>query len=62
MRRFEGSTVFVTGAAHGIGRACVERLAGGALVAIADVDEVAAQEVATALTRGAGDPHRAMHR
>ncbi len=63
-RRFEGSTVLITGAAHGIGRACAERLAGeGARVAIADVDEVAAQEVATALTRGVGDSdsHLAIH-
>ncbi len=60
--RFDGSTAFVTGAAHGIGRACAERLAHeGARVAIADVDEVDAEEVATALTRGARDPHLAIH-
>ena len=61
-RRFDGSTAFVTGAAHGIGRACAERLADeGARVAIADVAEVDAQEVATTLTRGSGDPHLAIH-
>ena len=50
MHRFEGWTAAVTGAAHGIGRACAARLASeGALVAITDLDESAADEVATGL-------------
>jgi len=61
-RRFEGSTAFVTGGAHGIGRACAQRLVHeGALVAVADVDEVAAEDVADALTRDAGAWHLAIH-
>lgn len=62
MRRLEGSTAFISGGAHGIGRACAERLAHeGALVAIADVDEGVAQEVATVLTLEAGASHLAIH-
>ena len=46
MQRFEGCVGLVTGAAHGIGRACAARLASeGAQVAVTDVDRVAADEV-----------------
>ena len=49
-RRFEDSAVMVTGAAHGIGRACALRLAEeGARVAVADLDVPAAARVATEL-------------
>jgi meso-butanediol dehydrogenase / (S,S)-butanediol dehydrogenase / diacetyl reductase len=51
--RFEGSAVLVTGAAHGIGRACAERLAGeGARVAVADLDLEAADQVVDELGAG----------
>lgn len=49
-RRFDHHTVLVTGAGHGIGRACAQRLAAeGARVAIADLDQVAAQRVCDGL-------------
>lgn len=42
--RFDGVTVLVTGAAHGIGRACASRLAAeGANVGVADLDFMAAR-------------------
>jgi meso-butanediol dehydrogenase / (S,S)-butanediol dehydrogenase / diacetyl reductase len=48
--RFAGAAALVTGGAHGIGRACAARLAEeGAHIAVADLDQTAAQEVATAL-------------
>lgn len=48
--RFDGSVVLVTGAAHGIGRACAKRLAAeGAHVMVADLDKRAADEVARQL-------------
>jgi meso-butanediol dehydrogenase/(S,S)-butanediol dehydrogenase/diacetyl reductase len=57
-RRFEGSVALVTGAAHGIGRACAERLAAeGARVLVADLDRVAADRVALELP---GRGHRAL--
>lgn len=55
--RFVGSVVLVTGAAHGIGRACAIRLATeGARVVVADLDERVADEVAQQLP---GRGHRA---
>lgn len=54
--RFDGSRVLVTGAAHGIGRACAHWLAAeGAQVVVADLDLAAASDVATALSDGSGD-------
>ena len=53
LRRFAGAAAVVTGAAHGIGLACASRLAEeGARVAIADVDQDAAGQVAVSLTDG----------
>ncbi|MFC0624107.1 SDR family NAD(P)-dependent oxidoreductase [Kribbella deserti] len=50
MRRFVGQVAFVSGAAHGIGRAAAERLAAeGAMVAVADIDTEAAADVARGL-------------
>ena len=55
MGSLEGRTAFVTGGAHGIGRACVERLqAAGAAVVFGDVDEAAGREAAESLSGGAG--------
>ena len=49
--RFVGAAVIVTGGAHGIGRACAAWLAEeGAHIAVADLDQTAAQEVAAGLT------------
>ncbi|HXH33941.1 MAG TPA: SDR family oxidoreductase [Plantibacter sp.] len=46
MRRRTGTTVLITGAGHGIGRACALRLAEeGARVAVADLDGEAAERV-----------------
>lgn len=54
MRRFEGRAAFITGGAHGIGRATARRLAQeGASVTIADVGMDTARDVEAELT-GAG--------
>lgn len=56
--RFDGSVALVTGAAHGIGRACASRLAAeGAIVVAADRDIDAARVTASALP---GDQHMAV--
>ena len=50
MKRFEGRTAFITGGAHGIGRACARRLAAeGAAVVVADIDDEAAKTAAAEL-------------
>ncbi len=57
-QRFDGSLVLVTGAAHGIGRACAVRLAAeGARVVVADLDEQAAVGVVEGLE---GQNHQAI--
>ena len=54
MKRFDGRTVLLTAAGHGIGRACAERFAAeGARVAVSDLRQDAAAETA-ALCRAAG--------
>lgn len=53
--RFAGATALVTGAARGIGRACVTRLAAeGARVAVSDLDLDVARSVAESLPESAG--------
>lgn len=55
MRRFEGRAAFITGAAHGIGRATAVRLAReGAMVTLADVDLASAQAAADEIERAGG--------
>jgi meso-butanediol dehydrogenase / (S,S)-butanediol dehydrogenase / diacetyl reductase len=50
MRRFEDRVAFITGAAHGIGRATAQRLAGeGASIVVSDIEAEAADEVAAGL-------------
>lgn len=54
MGSLEGRVAFVTGGAHGIGRACVERLrAAGAAVVFCDLDAEVGREVAEAAAGGA---------
>ena len=49
----EGRAAFVTGGAHGIGRACIERLRrAGAMVTFCDIDADAGREVEAALSEG----------
>jgi NAD(P)-dependent dehydrogenase (short-subunit alcohol dehydrogenase family) len=53
MGSLEGRVAFVTGGAHGIGRATTERLqAAGATVVFCDIDEEVGAEVADALVGG----------
>jgi NAD(P)-dependent dehydrogenase (short-subunit alcohol dehydrogenase family) len=53
MGNLDGRVAFVTGGAHGIGRACTERLqAAGATVVFCDIDEEVGTEVADALAAG----------
>ena len=55
MGSLEGRVAFVTGGAHGIGRACVERLqSAGAAVVFCDVDGETGPKVASALADGPG--------
>jgi NAD(P)-dependent dehydrogenase (short-subunit alcohol dehydrogenase family) len=55
MARFEGKVAIVTGAASGIGCATAERLAAeGATVVVADVQEEAGRDVATAIAAAGG--------
>lgn len=59
--RFDGAAAVVTGAAHGIGRACAARLADeGARVAVLDLDEAAARDVAGRLAQHGDRPHLAV--
>jgi meso-butanediol dehydrogenase / (S,S)-butanediol dehydrogenase / diacetyl reductase len=59
--RFDGAAALVTGAAHGIGRACAVRLAEeGARVAVLDLDEGAAQVVVSELAQLGDRPHLAV--
>jgi meso-butanediol dehydrogenase / (S,S)-butanediol dehydrogenase / diacetyl reductase len=49
--RFADAAVIVTGGGHGIGRTCAARLAEeGARIAVADLDQAAAQQVASSPT------------
>jgi NAD(P)-dependent dehydrogenase (short-subunit alcohol dehydrogenase family) len=59
--RFAGATALVTGGAHGIGRACAARLADeGARVAVLDLDEEAAHDLAAQLPQHGERPHLAV--
>ncbi len=55
MKRFEGRSIFVSGAASGIGRATAERFGGeGGLVACADVNAQGAEETAATIRAAGG--------
>ncbi|MGH3143298.1 MAG: SDR family NAD(P)-dependent oxidoreductase, partial [Gaiellales bacterium] len=55
MTSLDGRVAFVTGGAHGIGRACVERLqAAGAAVVFCDIEPDAGRDVAEALSNEGG--------
>ena len=55
MTRFEGRSVLVTGGARGIGEATCARFAGeGAMVAVADLDEGPAEEIAVTIRNAGG--------
>jgi NAD(P)-dependent dehydrogenase (short-subunit alcohol dehydrogenase family) len=54
----EGKVVLVTGAGSGIGESCALRAAaGGARVAVVDIDDAAARRVAEAITDAGGEAH-----
>src|SRR5271154_5548555 len=56
MKRFEGRSVFVTGAASGIGRSTAERFGSeGGRVACADVNITGAEETAKTIRDAGGD-------
>jgi NAD(P)-dependent dehydrogenase (short-subunit alcohol dehydrogenase family) len=53
MRPLDGRVAFVTGGAHGIGRACVERLqTAGAAVVLCDIEADVGRELARSLAGG----------
>lgn len=56
MRRFEGKSVFVTGAASGIGRATAERFGReGGRIACADVNAAGAEQTAASIRSAGGE-------
>ena len=56
MKRFEGRSIFVTGAASGIGRATAERFGlEGGMVACGDVNVLGAEETAAAVRAAGGN-------
>src|SRR5271154_2652104 len=56
MRRFEGKSIFVSGAASGIGRATAARFGSeGGRVACADVNLAGAEETAASIRAAGGD-------
>jgi len=58
MHRLEGKVCIVTGGAVGIGRACVERMAGeGARVAVFDLDDAAGAALVEQVRKDGGEAH-----